>query len=144
MIIIVDVNIIFSAFITPNGKLAKILTHPDLPARRISCYYAVVELFKHQSKIVKCSKKSVDDVIGDLFDVLTGMHLFNETLIEAEYWKEAERLTAGVDSFDINYVALALQTGGVLWTGDKKLVEHLHKMGFRQTVSTAELYEALL
>lgn len=144
MIIIVDVNIIFSALITPNGKLAKILTHPDLPARRISCYYAVVELFKHQSKIVKCSKKSVDDVIGDLFDVLTGMHLFNETLIEAEYWKEAERLTAGVDSFDINYVALALQTGGVLWTGDKKLVEHLHKMGFRQTVSTAELYEALL
>lgn len=104
MIIIVDVNIIFSALITPNGKLAKILTHPDLPARRISCYYAVVELFKHQSKIVKCSKKSVDDVIGDLFDVLTGMHLFNETLIEAEYWKEAERLTAGVDSFDINYV----------------------------------------
>lgn len=85
MIIIVDVNIIFSALITPNGKLAKILTHPDLPARRISCYYAVVELFKHQSKIVKCSKKSVDDVIGDLFDVLTGMHLFNETLIEAEY-----------------------------------------------------------
>ncbi|GGH53417.1 hypothetical protein GCM10007423_58860 [Dyadobacter endophyticus] len=144
MIIIVDVNINFSALITPNGKLAKILTHPDLPARRISCYYAVVELFKHQSKIVKCSKKSVDDVIGDLFDVLTGMHLFNETLIEAEYWKEAERLTAGVDSFDINYVALALQTGGVLWTGDKKLVEYLHKMGFRQTVSTAELYEALL
>nr|WP_295932592.1 PIN domain-containing protein [uncultured Dyadobacter sp.] len=144
MIIIVDVNIIFSALITPNGKLAKILTHPDLPARRISCYYAVVELFKHQSKIVKCSKKSVDDVIGDLFDVLTSMHLFNETLIEAEYWREAERLTAGVDSFDINYVALALQTGGMLWTGDKKLVEHLHKMGFKQTVSTAELYEALL
>ncbi|HWV32287.1 MAG TPA: PIN domain-containing protein [Dyadobacter sp.] len=144
MIIIVDVNIIFSALITPDGKLAKILTHPDLPARRISCYYAVVELFKHQSKIVKYSKKSVDEIIHDLFDVLISMHLYNETLIEAEHWKEAEHLTAGIDSFDINYVALALQTGGMLWTGDKKLVDHLHKMGFRQTVSTAELYDLLL
>ncbi len=144
MIIVVDVNIIFSALITPNGKLAKILTHPDLPAKRISCYYAVVELFKHQSKIVKCSKKSIDEVIDDLFDVLTGMHLFNETLIGQEHWKEAERLTAGIDSFDINYVALALQTGDVLWTGDKKLSEHLQKMGFTRTISTADLYEALL
>ncbi|GGM74050.1 hypothetical protein GCM10010967_02020 [Dyadobacter beijingensis] len=143
MIIVVDVNIIFSALVTPDGKLAKILTHPDLPARRISCYYAIVELFKHQSKIVKYSKKSVNEVIDDLFDVLTSMHLYNETLIEPEHWKKAERLTADIDSFDISYVALALQTGGVLWTGDKKLVEHLHKMGFTRTITTAELYEAL-
>lgn len=143
MIIVVDVNIIFSALITPHGKLAKILTHPNLPARRISCYYAVVELFKHQSKIVKYSKKSVDEVIDDLFDVLTSMSLYNETLIEAVHWKEAERLTVDIDSFDINYVALALQTGGVLWTGDKKLVDHLRGMGFDRIINTTELYSML-
>ncbi|MHA4736933.1 PIN domain-containing protein [Dyadobacter sp. MSC1_007] len=144
MIVIVDANIIFSALITPNGKLAQILTHPNLSAKRISCYYATVELFKHQSKIVKCSHKSLDEVIADLYDILTSMQLYNEALIEMEHWKEAERLTAGVDSFDISYVALALQTGGMLWTGDKKLVDHLHKMGFKQTVGTAELFNKLL
>ncbi len=144
MTIVVDVNIIFSALITPDSKLAKILTHPNLQVKHVSCYYAVVELFKHQSKIVKCSKKSVDEVIDDLFAVLTRMKLYNETFIEEEHWLEAERLTAGVDSFDINYVALALHTGGTLWTGDKKLIEHLRRMGFTQTISTAELHDILM
>ncbi|MEO6286603.1 MAG: PIN domain-containing protein [Dyadobacter sp.] len=144
MIVIVDVNILFSALITPDGKLAKILKHPDLPIKRISCYYAVIELFKHQTKIVKLSRKSVDDVIGDLYDLLTSLQLYNETLIEQEHWKEAERLTRDVDAFDINYVALALQTGGWLWTGDKKLTTHLNKMGFNRIVSTSELFDKVM
>lgn len=83
-------------------------------------------------------------MIDDLFAVLTSMQLYNETFIEEEHWLEAERLTAGVDCFDINYIALALHTGGTLWTGDKKLIEHLRRMGFDQTISTAKLYETLM
>jgi predicted nucleic acid-binding protein len=144
VIVIVDVNILFSALITPNGKLAKILTTPEFPAKRISCYYSVVELFKHQAKIVRLSKKSVDEVIADLYDLLTGLQLYNETFIEQEYWEEAERLTKDVDAFDINYVALTLQTGGWLWTGDKKLINHLNKMGFERVVSTGELFDKVM
>jgi predicted nucleic acid-binding protein len=52
-------------------------------------------------------------------------------------------LTEGVDLFDMDYVALTLQTEGLLWTGDKKLAEHLKSMGFTRVVNTSELYARL-
>jgi len=58
-------------------------------------------------------------------------------------WREAKRLTLGVDLYDMYYVALVLQTGGILWTGDKKLTNHLRSMGFDSVMNTAELYDAL-
>ena len=143
MIIVVDVNIFFSALISPNNRLAKLLTHPNLPIQRISCHYAVVELFKHQPKIVKYAKKSVEEVIIDLYDSLREVKLYNETFIEEEHWIEAERLTSGVDNFDINYVALALHTGAFLWTGDKKLATHLQSMGYDHVITTEGIYQSL-
>lgn len=141
MTVVVDVNILFSALISPNSTLAGLLTRPELPIKRISCHYAVVELFKHQPKIVKYAKKPVNEVILDLYDSLKEIQLYNETFIEQHHWLEAERLTVAVDSFDVNYVALALQTGAWLWTGDKKLTIHLKEMGFERVISTAELHQ---
>ena len=64
-------------------------------------------------------------------------------LIERSHLVEANRLTVDVDQFDINFVALALQTNGWLWTGDKKLANHLKLMGFERVINTTELYEKL-
>lgn len=141
MIVVVDVNIIFSALISPNGKLAKLLTQPNSPFTRVSCHYAVVELFKHQPKIVQLSKKTIDEVIVDLYYALKEVQLYNETFIEQHNWLEAEKLTKEVDNFDINYVALALQIDAWLWTGDKKLINHLKSMGFIRVITTTELYD---
>jgi predicted nucleic acid-binding protein len=52
MIVVIDANILFSAVITPNGKIAEILGHPSLGAQRITCRFLVHELQKHLSKIV--------------------------------------------------------------------------------------------
>ncbi len=143
MIVIVDMNILFSAVISRNGRIAKLLTDPVLPMQRISCHYSFVELFKHQPKIVKYAKKPVDEVIDDLYTVLSSIQIYNESLIDGHHWQEAARLTEGVDSFDVNYVALALYTGGWLWTGDKPLTEHLRAMGFDRVVNTHELSQML-
>ncbi|MDP9046996.1 MAG: PIN domain-containing protein [Bacteroidota bacterium] len=143
MILVIDANILFSALITPNGKLAKILTHPRLPVTRISCHFVVVEILKHRAKIVRFSKKQAENITEDLYYYLKHIRLFEESFIAAPHWKEAERLTSGIDCFDVNYVALALQTGAWLWTGDKKLTTHLKSMGFDRVVNTAELYEQL-
>ncbi len=139
MIVVVDSNILFSAAISPNGKIAEILYNPLPNVERISCYYAFVELFKHQPKIVLLSKQSIDNVIKTLYSILQQIRFENEALIEPQFWQEADRLTIGVDSFDISYVALALQTGGWLWTGDKKLIVHLRAMGFNRVLNTDDL-----
>lgn len=143
MTIVVDANILFSALITPNGKLAKILAYPKLPAKLVSCQFLVTELLKHQQKIIKLSKRSAENINEDLYYYLKNIQLYDESFIHEAHWLEAERLTLGVDRFDVNYVALALQTSGWLWTGDKQLTEHLRTIGFDRILNTTELYKRL-
>jgi predicted nucleic acid-binding protein len=143
MIVIVDTNILFGALITPNGKIAQLLSKPTLPITRISCHFLMVELFKHQTKIVQQSKRTVENVTNDLLSYLRIVQMQDENLIAPQFWQEADRLTKYVDGNDISFVALTLQTGGVLWTGDKKLTNHLKAMGFDRVVNTTELYELL-
>lgn len=143
MIVVIDMNILFSAVITPDNRIGEVIAHPTAPFEKITCHYAFVEIFKHQPKIMKLAKRPESEVLDILYTVLRQLEFYNESIIEQEHWLEAERLTIGVDVFDINYVALALQTNGWLWTGDRKLVTHLNKMGFTRTISTAELYEQL-
>ncbi|MCF0055561.1 PIN domain-containing protein [Dyadobacter sp. CY356] len=112
--VVIDTNILFSALISPNSNIARLLTHTSLPIRRITCHYTMVELFKHQTKIIKNSKKSFEQIVDDYYTLLNCLELHNEFLIEKSHWQEAERLTIGVDAFDISYVALTLQTDGVL------------------------------
>lgn len=143
MIIVVDANILFSALITPNGRLAKILSHPTLPANLVSCHFLITELLKHQAKIIRCAKRPESIVLEDMHCFLKNITLYEETIVQKKYWLEAEHLTDGVDNFDVSYVALALQTGGLLWTGDKKLATHLNKLGFKAVINTIELYEII-
>jgi predicted nucleic acid-binding protein len=105
----------------------------------ITCHYAVVELFKHQSKIVKYSRQPESELVNMLDILLRNIEFHNEMLIDNAHMLEAEKLTNGVDLFDMRYVALTLQTGGILWTGDKKLSTHLKSIGFARVINTAEL-----
>ncbi|WP_373514496.1 PIN domain-containing protein [Persicitalea sp.] len=86
----------------------------------------------------------MDNVIKTLYSILQQVRFENEALIESQSWEEADRLTKGVDSFDISYVALTLQTGGWLWTGDKKLTTHLRAMGFERVLNTEELFQMII
>ncbi|WP_229311116.1 PIN domain-containing protein [Larkinella soli] len=119
MIIVVDTNILLSACISPNNRISEILFSPLPHIERISCYYAIAELFKHQPKIVELSKQPAETVSMILYSILKQVEFLNEKIIEKEHWLEADRLTSGVDAKDINFVALTLQKSGWLWTGDK-------------------------
>jgi len=78
MIVIVDSNILFSACISPNGKL-----------EQVSCYYALAELFKHQPKIVKCCKLPTDKVSQLFYQIIKQVDFVNENIIERKFWSEA-------------------------------------------------------
>ena len=143
MIIIVDTNILLSACLSPNSKISEILFSPLPGIERISCYYAMAELFKHQPKIVGLAKQPADQVSMVLYTILKQIEFLNENIIEKDHWVEADRLTVGVDAKDINFVALALQKKGWLWTGDKKLTNHLKVMRFENVINSSELYEMM-
>jgi predicted nucleic acid-binding protein len=143
MIVIVDSNIFFSALISPAKKIAEIIADPSSRVKLISCHYAFIELFKHQPKIIKYANRPQEETLAILYQLLQHVEFYSQTLIEESHWQEADRLTIGVDSFDMCYVALALQMGGWLWTGDKKLSAHLQSMGFNRLINTVELYDHL-
>ncbi|MCF2517420.1 PIN domain-containing protein [Dyadobacter sp. CY351] len=143
MIVVIDTNILFSACISPNNRISEILFSPLPNIERISCYYAMAELFKHQSKIVQLSKQPVEGVSTLLYTIMKQVDFLNEKMIATEHFEEADRLTAGVDSNDLAFVALSLQKNGMLWTGDKKLTNHLKSLGFDRVVNTNDLYELL-
>ena len=143
MILVVDTNILFSACLSPNNTLSEILFSPLPHLKRISCYYAVGELFKHQAKLIELSRQPADKISTLLYAILKQVEFFNEQTLAASALREAEYLTAGVDHDDIAFVALALQEKAWLWTGDKKLTAHLKMMGFMQITNTQDLYEML-
>jgi predicted nucleic acid-binding protein len=143
MIFVVDTNIIFSACLTPAGRVFEILFNIPASAQLISGNYAIEELLIHKEKLIQLSKHTEEDVDALLRSIMKQIDFFNEEIIEKANWQEADRLTKDVDSKDISFVALALQFGGLLWTGDKKLIAHLRSIGFDRVVNTAELSQLL-
>src|ERR1700761_2070313 len=130
MIVVIDSNILFSACIAAEkqNKLSGIFFRNFPGVQRISCHYAIEELFHHREKLIKASKLSENKLDVLLSETLKQVSFYSEDTIEPKYWTEADRLTKDVDSKDIAFVAMTLQTGGLLWTGDKKLSSHLKKL----------------
>lgn len=54
--IVVDANILMSALITRQGRVAATLIEAADRYRFISCRFLYVELFKHKEKLVKLSR----------------------------------------------------------------------------------------
>ena len=141
MIVVVDTNILFSACLTPQGRIFEILFNTPTYAQLISGHYAIEELLAHKEKLVQLSKRPTEKIDFLIAAILKQIDFYNEETIESNHWQEADRLTRKVDSKDISFVALSLQTEALLWTGDKKLVTHLKARGFDRVVDTNGLYE---
>ncbi|WP_184550522.1 PIN domain-containing protein [Mucilaginibacter sp. FT3.2] len=143
MIVVADTNILFSACLTPDNRIFEILFSTSPKLQLISSYYAIEELRQHKAKLIRLSKHSEQEIEILLMAVLKQIDFFGEDIIEKKYWIEADNLTKGVDSKDISFVALALKTNAMLWTGDKKLVNHLKTLNFENIINTSELYALL-
>jgi predicted nucleic acid-binding protein len=143
MIFIVDTNILFSACITPAGRIFEILFNAPPHAQLISSHFAIKELMLHKAKLIKLSGFIEEEVDILLSSILKQIDFISEDIIERKHWEYADRLTSGVDSKDVSFVALAVQTGGWLWTGDKKLSGHLKTMGFDRVINTSDLHTRL-
>jgi predicted nucleic acid-binding protein len=126
--IIVDTNIIFSALVNKNSKIATFLLDPN--EALVMPKFGFVELFKHKEKICAVSKHSQDEILEILYELMRHIEFFDENKISKKALKEAWELVKDIDPKDIIFVALTLEIDGLLWTGDKKLRSGLKSKGF--------------
>ncbi|SFE29441.1 PIN domain-containing protein [Spirosoma endophyticum] len=137
--IVVDANILMSALITQQGRVAATLIEASDRYRFISCHFLYIELFKHKEKMVKLSRLSEADFLELLLGLLNRIEFLNESLLPASAIEQARQLVYDVDPRDSHYVALALQYKARLWTGDRKLSEGLQAKGVTFLCTTADL-----
>lgn len=126
--IIVDTNIVFSALINKNSKIASALLQSERSF--LMPKYGFVELFKHKEKIATVSKHNPDEVLELLYELIRHIDFFDENSISGEALQKAWELVQNIDPKDLLFVALTLEMDGLLWTGDNQLRSGLCAKGF--------------
>ena len=126
--IIVDTNIVFSALVNKNSRIATFLLEPNQAL--VMPKFGFVEIFKHKEKICSVSKHSQDETLEILYELMRHIEFFDENSISTSTLKAAWKLVKDVDPKDMLFVALTLELDCLLWTGDTKLRLGLKDKGF--------------
>ena len=79
---------------------------------------------------------TIPDNIVDIDEIQS---FIDDDLISIKYQKEAYGLVKDIDKKDLLFVALSIQTGYTIWTGDLKLHKGLTGKGFDKIITTNEL-----
>lgn len=128
MKVVIDTNILFSAFLSKNLKFRDLLF--DATYEFYSPNFVFVEIFKQKEKILSCTKESEEEVYGFLGKMLKRINFVKEEVVSAEHYEKANALCREIDENDTPFVALALEIDGYLLTGDEKLKRELKNKGF--------------
>ncbi len=143
MNLIPDSNIVISGLITPNGTISKLI-FKDLTSSSLICpVFLIDEVRSKNDKIIKLTGLNQEQLDELIFRFFRHIDFIDNELIDFDFQQQAYNLVADVDKKDLLFVALSIQTGYTLWTGDKKLVTGLKKKGFTKAIGTKELIKLL-
>jgi predicted nucleic acid-binding protein len=78
-----------------------------------------------------------------IFRFIKSIDFIDDNLIDLKYQNQAYNLVKDIDKKDLLFVALSLQTGYKLWTGDKKLLIGLTKKGFTNIINSRQLQDLI-
>ena len=123
---IIDVNILFSAFISGRDIFKNIFfSHtfyiPD---------FALIEIDKYKEVILKKTKITRTQLKAFTLILFSRLTIVPRFLLSHETIKKAYLLCKEIDEKDTMYVALSLELNVPLITRDKKLYNHLKESGF--------------
>lgn len=139
MKIIVDTNIVFSAILNTNSRIAQILIYENPKFQFYSCDYLLTEIIKHREKLLKLTNLSGEELLELEKFITNNITFINEHLLPEKLIEETQILLQNIDPFDVPFVALANHLDAKLWTGDKKLYNPLKEQNFKNIISTIEL-----
>ncbi len=141
MKIIVDTNIIFSALLKTHTTFGQIIFNSEGIFEFYSPHYLRTEIRKHWDRIKKISKLTDQQVEESYDSLLTKINFINEEIIPEKIWVGSEQITNELDIDDTDFVALAKYLKGKLWTGDLELRDGLKNKGFKNVLTTREIFK---
>lgn len=97
------------------------------------------ELKRYATKIAAYSKIGEEELSAIQTLVLSQIMFISEESISKRSWVQAFELTKNIDEDDTPFIALSIEFGAKLWTGDKTLSRGLIKKGIDITITTEEL-----
>ena len=141
MKVIIDTNIIFSSLLKTHTTFGQIIFNSDGIFEFYSPHYLRTEIRKHWDRIKRISKLSDQELEESYDSLLTKITFINEEIIPQKIWEDSEKITEGIDLNDTDFVALTKYLKGKLWTGDLELRNGLKKKGFKNVLTTSEIFK---
>lgn len=143
MRVVVDTNIVFSAILDTDSKIAQIILQPRTRLNFYSTEQLLFEIDEHKQKLQKFTNYS-DDELTKIIRLLTNkIRFINVALIPINIYKKAEKLTNNIDEDDCEFVALTMHVRGKFWSGDNTLRKGLVSKNWNKFVTTPELYDLI-
>jgi predicted nucleic acid-binding protein len=139
--IIVDANIVFSAILNTNSKIADLILNSKGIFKFLAPDYLQTELHKYHSKISNITNFSIKEIINVENKVTKPIIFMSGFHIPESNWIIAENMVIDIDNKDTPYVAFSLFYKCKIWSGDKALRKGLESKGFKNVISTEELFE---
>ena len=134
-IYIVYTNLLYSAILKPNSRIARFILNSDtFDVKLYAPRYLEVEIARYKELIQSLSGYNENDFLQVKSQLFTALRFIDDGAIPFDEWIHALRLVRDIDVDDVNFVALASFTGKLLWTGDKKLYEGLRAKGYQNVV----------
>jgi predicted nucleic acid-binding protein len=137
--IIVDTNIVFSAILNIDSKIARILLYSENQFEFYSCEFLKIEIAKHKNKILKITGYSEDDFYQVEYLITKNIRFVNHHLIDEVTIIKSEIMLKNIDIDDAPFLALSIDLKAKLWTGDKKLLNALNKAQYKDVLITEQL-----
>lgn len=139
MRIVVDTNVVFSAMLNTNSRIARIFLQPKTKLNFYSTERLLLEIEEHSDKLRDISGYTESELKRVFTLFIRRIRFINIRLIPKNIYVKTLSLTEDVDIDDTEFVALTEHIKGKFWSGDKELRKGLNKKGWNKFISTEEL-----
>jgi predicted nucleic acid-binding protein len=138
---VVDTNIVFSAILNTETRIGDLLMNSSDIFEFFTGQSLRQEIHKHRERLMSISGLTEDEFENARNFIFSKITFISEEQIPFECWHNALPLVREVDMDDIAFVALNMHMDALLWTGDKRLLNHLRQQkGYEKCINAAELY----
>ncbi|OFY52159.1 MAG: nucleotide-binding protein [Bacteroidetes bacterium GWF2_41_31] len=127
--VVIDTNLIFSALIPKASKIREILFESNMTF--YSPNFLITEIYTHKDKLLKSSKLTESEFYLYFNGIIERIKFIPTDYIGNDSRQKAYDLCKDVDIKDTPFIALAIDLGIPIWTGDKKLKDGLRLKGFQ-------------